>query len=77
MFLYGVRHTLPYLFYYVIICVWSYGYYVALYLHALLHLLATILSAYIMFVASIAWSIKYRGSVDPSVCALHSKSIPK
>ena len=35
------------------------------------------LVSHIIVVASIALSIKYRGSVDPSVCALHSKSIPQ
>ena len=43
------------------------------YLHALMLILASMIKVHIMFVASIALSIKYRGSVDP-ICVL---CIPK
>ena len=46
------------------------------YLHALMLILASMIKVHIMFVASIAMSIKYRGSVDPiCVCFAFQKHI--
>ena len=46
------------------------------YLHALMLILASMIKVHIMFVASIALSIKYRGSVDPMcVCFAFQKHI--
>ena len=76
--MYGVRHTLlSILSYYVVILVC--GAMIMLspfYLHALMLILASMLSVHILFVASIALSIKYRGSVDPiCVCFAFQKHI--
>ena len=73
-----MRHTLPYILsdYVVILVCGAMIILLPFYLYAHMLILASMLSVRIMFVASIALSIKYRGSVDPiCVCFAFQKHI--